>query len=335
VIRTVDYEQVVTARLSAMETLLRTAQLDGYRVEKDKCEMYRFLRRNRVPVVPILGEWDNLLHFKLQLGKLENNKSSVFDSVNAPRWPLFLKCCHLTQASMQSVRVLKSREWLLEDGHIHELMEWAKDKFNQRADDRWRSSEWRKSGNALTEGLKPGFILQAPANLDTLKSNGESAACELKVDVVWGRAYIAALIINNRFPQITWALRGTSEDAVYEYDPQDKSRSFHTAMEWGSSRWIFDQGHMPCVWTLAEQVAQAIGADQVRVDIFVSPGQPSGCVVNEISLSSGNPLGAHDRYVAQIWLLPLLDRLYKVQSLVDVPVYDQHDHSLAPRKHPF
>ena len=61
---------------------------------------------------------------------------------------------------------------------------------------------------------------------------------------------------------------------------------------------------------------------QVRIDIFVSRGSPSGCVLNEISLSSGNPLGAHDQYVAKTWSDQYAEPTFQVREDDDTPVYD-------------
>eukprot|EP00958_Prasinococcus_capsulatus_P016092 scaffold1768_cov194-Prasinococcus_capsulatus_cf.AAC.5 len=44
---------------------------------------------------------------------------------------------------------------------------------------------------------------------------------------------------------------------------------------------------MDCIWDLAERVAGATHADSMRIDIFLSEGNPGGCTVNENSLSSG------------------------------------------------
>ena len=41
---------------------------------------------------------------------------------------------------------------------------------------------------------------------------------------------------------------------------------------------------------------------QVRVDIFVGPrGAPHGCMVNEISLTSGSKNAMHGMYMAHLW----------------------------------
>ncbi len=58
-----------------------------------------------------------------------------------------------------------------------------------------------------------------------------------------------------------------------------------------NSNWMmvlgFLVGYMNCIWDLAERVAQATHADSMRIDIFLSEGNPNGCTVNENSLSSG------------------------------------------------
>lgn len=324
----------MSQRLVAMHALLSTAGADDYRVEKDKCEMYRFFNRSGLPYSAILAEWSGPRAMAAELTQLRvrnatSHASSVFDRHEAgSRWPLFLKCCHLTQGSMQSTRALKSRAWL--EKNVDEVLRWAAEKFEARADDKWRDTQWRTAGNALTAVLRPGFLLQSPAHLVPLAENGEQAVFELKVDVVWGRAYIAALLVNNRFPQITWALRGHSEGAAMPYDPSDPSRAFHTALEWGSSHWVFSEGHMPCVWSLAERTARAMGADQVRIDIFVSRSRQASCVLNELSLSSGNPLGAHNHFLARAWLQPLLSGEYRVGQST-LPVYAQREEALVGR----
>jgi hypothetical protein len=42
-----------------------------------------------------------------------------------------------------------------------------------------------------------------------------------------------------------------------------------------------------CIWKLSQRVARLLAVDHVRVDIFFHRGAPDGCMVNEISLSSG------------------------------------------------
>ena len=62
----------------------------------------------------------------------------------------------------------------------------------------------------------------------------------------------------------------------------------------GTNReWVRKEGHMACVWRLAERVARLAAIDQMRVDIFVAKGHPDACVVNENSLSSGSDTWPH------------------------------------------
>ena len=44
-----------------------------------------------------------------------------------------------------------------------------------------------------------------------------------------------------------------------------------------------------------------LGADQVRVDVFVSKDQEEMPIVNEISLSSGHYYRYHTKFIAQEW----------------------------------
>ena len=51
----------------------------------------------------------------------------------------------------------------------------------------------------------------------------------------------------------------------------------------------------------AEKVARGLGADQVRVDIFVNPQDAANPVVNEISLSSGHYYRYHIEQMTSVW----------------------------------
>merc|ERR1739848_413604 len=134
-----------------------------------------------------------------------------------------------------------------------------------------------------------------------------SGMSELKVETFWGRAFIAALVVNNHCwscvvesSRNQYVLRGTREGEEGPFNQSDPERAYHTALHYGSFRWVFDEGHMPCVWALSERVAQTLRVDELRVDIFVSKGDPHGCQLNELSISSGQPLGAYEMYAARI-----------------------------------
>merc|ERR1711865_1310171 len=147
--------------------------------------------------------------------------------------------------SMKSVKQILSRSWIQELDAKKEVWQWSKEKFSQRADDAWRSKEWRRSGNTLTDSIVPGVLLQGAASFSQIEENGEQGIFELKVDVLFGRAYTGALLINNRFPCITWAFRGSNEEMTMPYNREAPGHAFHSALEFGSAEWVFREGHMP------------------------------------------------------------------------------------------
>ena len=122
---------------------------------------------------------DNHHHHHHQVNRSKPTvPTTVLSTVKSSSYPLFLKCCHLTQASMHSVQRLPSAEWL--DSHADEVRRWATDKWKARADDAWRSAEWRANGNALTNSLVPGFLLQQASSISRLDENGEVAVFEVE-----------------------------------------------------------------------------------------------------------------------------------------------------------
>jgi len=223
---------------------------------------------------------------------------------------------------MDSTRRIPSSQWLHD--HAAGLRGWARDRWAVRADDSARNPTWRRNGNMLTANLKPGFMLQGAAQLSYVPELGKRSMVELKVEVLWGRAALASLLLddhngnpNKRFSKI---YRGThGEGAERPHNASDPGHAWHEGFEFGSLEWITSEGHVPCVWSLAERMARDMAADQVRVDIFVSRGAPGGCVVNEISLSSGNPYGVTDRYIAALWLEPIVSGSVRSLPLDSTP----------------
>jgi len=291
---------------------------DDSRVEKDKCEMYRFFERNSVPMNSILNHW--------------TSKEKIIDDIvsgealrNVQQFPVFLKCCHLTQGSAKSVLPLKSREWVKE--HTDELVDWLKAKWDYRPDDYKRA--WRKEANKLTDVLVPGFILQSPAQLSFIPELNKRELYEMRVEVIWGRAYLGAM------GPCKFFLRGPRpEDAVHvnpvgiqsignahKYLPESVSSGCpaYPAHE----EWIIQEGHMACVWALSERVARSMAIDYVRIDVMFTIGKPLECIVNEISLSSGFGLWSHQRYLSRIWAEMYTRKEYRVYGNVKSakPVY--------------
>ena len=59
---------------------------------------------------------------------------------------------------------------------------------------------------------------------------------------------------------------------------------------------------MACTHTARSPLREACSLTCARVDIFVSKGDPDGCMVNENSLSSGSDVWPHRMYAARLRL---------------------------------
>ena len=277
-----------------MGIALRREGRDDFLVEKDKCVMSRSLQAAGLRILPTLGMWASL-------GELIHALASGLGETMT--WPAYLKACHITQGEARSVKMLPSREWV--STHQIELQLWVQQKWALRANDRGRP--WTEASNALTNVIPPGFFLVGPAS--TWSPNKDTPAekrvvLELKVEVVWGRAYLA---MENSY-RITF-LRDSTPTPALPFCLHDKGeiRSIPRSSWWAE---IYRDGYLPCVWDLAERTAQALAADTLRVDVFLMAGDPTGCAVNEISLSSAMNYGPNDRYLTLLWIEPHLRGLY-------------------------
>lgn len=170
--------------------------------------------------------------------------------------------------------------------------------------------------NYLCATLLPGIVLQAPALFSPIPENpGETRIFEMKVEMVWGRLYLGEIVANNfpfglmviRNPASTeekteWevhASRGISSLLnLHRWLPRSLFPVYPPGLNWD---WVLEERHMDCIETLATKVARTMTIEQVRVDIFFNKGNPGGCMVNEISLSSGSHTYSHRRNVAKVW----------------------------------
>jgi len=192
-------------------------------------------------------------------------------------------------------------------------------KWDFRSNDRDR--EWEKEGDEITSVLKPSFVLQSPMVQPTDPKlawgvpNGLRVAVglvEVRVEVLWGKAYLGHL------------------DATYFYR-RDRVTEDYTGFLGGilhqpppvgpNGAWVQDEGYMDCAFEIAEKLAQAAHIEYIRVDIFLERGNPKGCMINEISLTSGYPYYGHGEFIANMWRNSLKDKSYKVLKN-DTPVYE-------------
>ena len=155
-------------------------------------------------------------------------------------------------------------------------------------------------------------------------------AVELKVEVIWGRAYAADLALTREAK----AARGWSSAVITR---GRNKRGWHIEFFrgfWGDVtqaaeplphnswlRFLHKPGYLRCAWRLAEKLARTAAADSIRADIFVIEGQPNACLLNEISLSSGSLMGAHMHYMGKLWAEGHARRMY-VSTQDTRPVYE-------------
>mmetsp|Transcript_48374 Transcript_48374/g.80227 ORF Transcript_48374/g.80227 Transcript_48374/m.80227 type:complete len:558 (+) Transcript_48374:75-1748(+) len=288
------YYEAVGKRLQSMANLLRTQGRDDFRIEKDKCAMFRFLKRNRLPIPPILGQWSDKSKFLSALFT-----ASAF--TNNTRWPVFIKFCHLTQGSACSTRAIPSLEYVRDNWA--ELKEFVEQKWVMRADDLTRP--WRADSNTLTDVVLPGALLQGPFELTYSPVLEKQVAMELKVEVLWGRAYLARVIVDDTDALLYRRKDGRIEvELTHSYLDSILARMHLVPMgHWWN--WLSENpAHVRCAWDLAERTARLIGADQIRIDIFISKRHPRDCMINENSLSSGEMYIRHGPKMVQLWREP-------------------------------
>lgn len=273
------YSYVATARFRAMRRNLERWGRDDFKIEKSKCEMTRFMQRNGFPTPPILSIWDGL-SLPAQLNASNCDKASL---------PLFVKACHLTQGHLSSWFRVTSCD------QLPELEEWMERMLVTVATDPERT--WAEDADVLTAKLETGLMLQGGAALspDIDPRDGQPRECifELKCEVIWGRVYFCELVLGGHpGPTQLFYLRGQEDDDAVSMDSHGREKG---------REWVREEGHLACVFRLAERVAFAAAIDQMRVDVFVEKGNPDACMVNENSLSSGSDTWPHRMYVARLW----------------------------------
>ena len=191
---------LITARMEDMARQLRERGRDDFKLEKDKCEMYRFFARNKLPVTRVIGMWSSLPELYTHLADA-GRPGSVFTR-NSSEWPIFVKACHLTQGEARSVKLIPSLASVVDQKQVRAptcLCTWREcarreGVLAQRASSaraccrpahapcvprtwpqdlrEWLRSKWKMraddrgrvwtaTSNALTDVLSPGFMMQA------------------------------------------------------------------------------------------------------------------------------------------------------------------------------
>ena len=234
---------------------------------------------------------------------------------------------------LRQVRAVPSAKWLADN--IEELEGWVSEKWTMKAND-W-TRPWHESSNALTDVAPPGVFLQAPARSSQNLRTGKSYFIETKVEVLWGKAYLAILYpegLDHVEPLVTRP-NGTWHAEVFDGYPAVLAAISVPMATDAWYQWIFTEGHMDCAWRLAERTATLMGADQVRLDIFLARNHPGECSLNENSISSGHPYGAHGEHLANIWCAPPPSPPPTgTLTTTPSPSPPHHHPTIAPHHHP-
>ena len=129
---------------------------------------------------------------------------------------------------------------------------------------------WAEDADVLTATLEPGFMLQGSASLSPDYLDADTPryeAFEFKSEVLWGRAYFSELVLPEGGAQTFW-LRGATDSDPQIHDPH----ALEKRRRW---EWVREEGHLACVWRLAERVARAAGIDQMRSKLPAPSVDPS------------------------------------------------------------
>ena len=138
------------------------------------------------------------------------------------------------------------------DDNWDEIAKWVHSKWVMRADDVTRS--WRDASNALTDMVPVGALVQLAANLTYNPTRDKWGVVEVKTEVLWGRAYIGALLPdeeNSEFPIVT---RGENDSGgTIEVFDSYLAVISHRGSPVSSEvwyRWVLQAGYLDCVWAL-------------------------------------------------------------------------------------
>eukprot|EP00466_Bigelowiella_natans_P004685 jgi/Bigna1/74022/fgenesh1_pg.27_\ len=229
--------------------------------------------------------------------------------INKHQFPLWLKSCHLTQGDDAGRRIIK-REDLADPLRFEKLKAWVSGKWEQRPNDDARA--WSNDAKKILDTLQPRFLIQTSYAGPYGDSVGftERAPVELKIEVLWGRAYLA-----NICDYEAYALR---DGTIERWDTSLFSKIAHAPVTDPAQnkkvQWLKEEGHLERAYKLAEKVCRSMLADQVRVDIFVRPGDLEGVVVNEISISPGALYKWHAQFMATTWRRGHVEHVYTLKD---------------------
>jgi len=222
----ISFHDMIKARGELLVRQLEENGWEDFKIEKDKCAMFQFLKYNGLPHVDWLEIYRGFNDLESVLPKI---RKQLLDQKD---FPMFIKSCHITTGAAKSVRKVASRQEVEENWGT--LSEWAQNMWSYRSND-WERI-WAKPFNILCGALKPGFMVQHP-----WKVGRQEFPEEIKVEVIWGRAYLA-FVSTGKCGGDTIILR---DGSVTRYTDSLMQNVLHQGKPDPCYRWIVDEGHLP------------------------------------------------------------------------------------------
>ncbi|GAB5354441.1 hypothetical protein AAMO2058_000119100 [Amorphochlora amoebiformis] len=290
---TVTFHDMIRARGEMLLKNLNEHGWQDFRIEKDKCAMFEFLKNNGLPHVSWMKVYREPEYQKLY--KILPEMKELI--IKQTEFPVFIKSCHITTGAAKSVKKISDKGAAIY--HWDEIKTWARDMWEYKSND-WERV-WAKPFNELCSRLSPGFMIQKP-----WKAGRGEYPEEIKIEVLWGRAYLA-FVSTGSCGGDTIILR---DGSVTRYTDSLVQNVLHQGVPDPCYQWIVDEGHLPRVWFMAEAAAKLMGIDAIRIDVFVLKGDPSASVINEDSLSSGAEYRWHFQSMAEIWAMGHQEKKY-------------------------
>lgn len=255
-------------------------QQDGFKVEKDKCLMTEWLAANNLPQPRMVGPWRELPKTIATLREIANGRMP--DGEKAISYPFFLKACHITQGVQHGTHLVKSQQDLKDNFETYAA--WVRDIWGTVSRD-WERP-WAREAEVLYPMVNPGIMI-----VEGWKYTHPPPA-EIKVEVIWGAAFVGFFLGTN--PSTDAGLNGFTDRHCSNL--QGINNSWFCPV----SESVFD---------LAEKAAETLGADEIRIDIFVHPTNPELHAINEISLFSGHPSARYVKpQMGEAWLYGYRDK---------------------------
>mmetsp|Transcript_35920 Transcript_35920/g.50301 ORF Transcript_35920/g.50301 Transcript_35920/m.50301 type:complete len:493 (+) Transcript_35920:75-1553(+) len=273
------FYDIIATRAKVFEANLDAHGWSDFRLEKDKCEMYTFIKNNGFPYCEVLGEYNSIQDWRSSGKEVRKNFCAG--------QRCFAKMCHITMGHLNSaVHIRPERPWSY-------YVEWAENLWYKRPID-WDRT-WGPTFDKLTATLTPRAMIQT--GFSGGRNKGKDSPIEVKVEVVWGHAYLAYVSMGIHDCGNPIILRDGTV-AIYNFENYlvEKPDQCHKES-------IVDKGKMDVVWHMAEAFAKATTFDSIRIDIFIPEnGDPREAVINEISLSSGAGYAWHWEFFTKLWV---------------------------------